>query len=418
MSITFPIAGILALLLFQSLETRAADVAAGVVKNPQMTDGAEKPEHWSSEWTGKGKIKVSRDVATYHSAPASLKIEAVDGAAQAQVSQFFDVNGGETVRLSGWLRADGGANAMLALQSFTKDWKALELKVVGNALSGFDWQRASGEVTVPAGAARSAVVLMLQGNGAAWLDDVSTDGSDAGSGAQPKSVAMPAQPKPQGPPKAKHSCDPAEGFWPDFPNAWRQTVDGQIKRAKEGKPAPVVFIGDSLTQGWSEQPRWKEHYSKLGAVNLGVGGDGTPQVLWRLDKGVLDGLEPRVVVLCIGINNIWPGFGAEDTIRGIEAVIARIRKISPRSKILLLGNTHYFDKGDGAGRARVRTINAALAKLADGKQIRFLEFGAEFVGENDALKTELYVGDKLHLSAKGYEAWAAKMDPVLEEMLK
>jgi hypothetical protein len=78
-----------------------------------------------------------------------------------------------------------------------------------------------------------------------------TDGTDPGTGAQPKSVA---RPKPQGPPKAKHSCDPAEGFYPDYPQAWRQIVEGQLKRAKEGNVL-LIFLGDSLVQGWSEQPR-------------------------------------------------------------------------------------------------------------------------------------------------------------------
>lgn len=396
----------------------AADGPAMIaLKNPRMTEGGAKPEHWTGEWTGKGKIQVSRDTATFHSAPASLALSAAEGPAQGQVSQFFDVRGGQTVRLSGWLRADGGANAMLAIQSFTADWKSLELKVLGNALPGVDWRKAEGEVTLPASAARAAAVLMIQGNGTAWLDDVSADGSDPGADAQPKSVAMRVEPKPQGPPKARNACDPAEGFWPDYPAAWRQTLNGQIKRAQEGN-APLVFIGDSLTQGWSEQSRWKEHYAKLGAANFGVGGDGTPQVLWRIEKGILDGLNPKVVVLCIGINNVWPGFGAEDTIKGIEAVLARIKEKCPESKILLLGNTHFHDKGDGKSRARVRTINAALAKMADGRTVRFLDFGAQFLGENDALKPELYAGDKLHLSAKGYERWAAAMDPLLEALMQ
>lgn len=383
------------------------------IKNPQMTEGSNQPAHWTQLWVGKGKAKVGRDTATYHSAPASLALEAVDGAAQAQVSQSFEVKGGERVKLSGWLRADGGANAMLALQSFTADWKGLDLKVLGNAVTGFDWRKAEGEVVVPTNAARAAVVLMLQGPGTAWLDDVSLDGRDPGAGAQPKSVA---RVKPQGPPKAKHSSDPAEGFYPDYPHAWQQVVDGQLKRAKEG-PARLVFIGDSLTQGWSEQPRWKEHYAKLDAVNLGVGGDGTPQVLWRIDKGILDGLNPRVIVLCIGINNVWPGFGAEDTVKGIETVLARLKEKCPQAKVLLLGNTHFFDVGDGKSRQRVRAINAALAKHTDGERVRFLDFSEQMLGEGDTLKPELYADDKLHFSAQGYEVWTGVMDPVLAAML-
>jgi hypothetical protein len=94
-----------------------------------MTDGTNQPEHWTQTWVGKGKIKVSRDATTYHSSPAALALEAVDGAAQAQVSQSFEVKGGERIKLA--------------------SWKGIDFKVVGNAITGLDWRKAEGEVTVP-----------------------------------------------------------------------------------------------------------------------------------------------------------------------------------------------------------------------------------------------------------------------------
>jgi lysophospholipase L1-like esterase len=391
----------------------APELAQLQVKNPAMTDGKEKPDHWSSEWVGRGKVRVYRDLKTFHSAPAALAIEATDGPAQAQVSQMFDVRGGQRIRVSGWVRADGGGQAMLAVQSFTEDWKAIDLKVVGNAITGLDWQKAGGEVALPANARRVGIALLLQGPGVAWLDDVSADDSDPGKDARPQAVA---RPKPQGPPKPKHACDPAEGFYPDYPNAWRQIVDGQLARAKKGH-APIVFIGDSLTLGLGDQPRWKEHYAKIGAVNFGVGGDGTAQVLWRLEKGILDGMNPDVIVLCIGVNNVWPGFDAADTVKGIELVLTRLRDKAPQAKVLLLGNTHFFENREGKERERVRTINAALARLADGQRVRFLDFSGSLLKPDNALNADLYDKDKLHLSAKGYEAWFAAMDPVLAEML-
>lgn len=402
------------------LAVHAADnttVARLTVQNPQMTDGTEKPEGWTQVWTGSGKASVRRDTATFHSAPASLTIEAQGGATQTHVSQMFEVSGGETLGVCGWLRAADGGNAMLAVQSFSASWQGLDLKVLGNNVAGFDWKKVCGEVKLPADARHAAIVLMLQGTGQAWLDDVSADGSDPGANATPQNAVTPAKPKPQGPPKAKHACDPAEGFYPDYPEAWRKVVEGQLKRAKEG-PAPVVFLGDSLTQGWGEQAHWKDHYAKLGAVNFGVGGDGTPQVLWRIDKGILDGLDPKVIVLCLGVNNVWPGFGAEDTVKGLEAIIARAKAKCPHAKFLLLGNTHYFDKGDGKSRQRVRTIDAALAKMADGNSIRYVEFAEKLLAGNDELNPDMYKGDKLHFTDKAYEVWSQTMDPVLDAMLK
>ena len=383
----------------------ADNSAAPPVQNASMTAGKDKPDGWTNQWVGSGKIAVSRDTATYHSEPASLQIVSVDGPANAQVQQFFDGKPGDVVQLVGHIRADGGATAMLGIMAYDKDWKGIDFQPAGNALSGFDWRKVQRQVTLPEKTAHAAIVCMIQGDGHVWLDDVSLDGEDRGANAKPKAVAVPAKPKAAGPRKPSDSCDPAEGFWPDYPDAWRQVVDGQLKRAKEG-PAPLVFIGDSLTQGWSEQPRWKEHYARLGAVNLGVGGDGTPQVLWRIDKGILDGLNPRVVVLCIGINNVWPGFGAEDTVKGIVAILARLEEKCPQAKVLLLGNTHFFDRGDGKSRQRVLAINAASRETRGQPAVRFLDFSEQMLSEDDGLKLELYASDKLHFSARGYELWA------------
>lgn len=215
---------------------------------------------------------------------------------------------------------------------------------------------------------------MIQGNGTVWLDDVSLDGNDLGADATPreeKAEAV-AKPEPVGPRKPAHSCDPGEGFYPDYPHAWQQVLEGQLQRAKQG-PAAVVFLGDSLVQGWSEQPQWKEHYAPSGAVNLGVGGDGTPQLLYRIQKGVLDGLDPKVVMLSVGVNNVWPGCDAEDTVKGIRAVVAAIQAKAPKAYIVLMADFHFFDKGDGRSRKRVETINAALRKLADDQQIRLVD---------------------------------------------
>ncbi len=383
-----------------------------VIKNPKMDEGSSRPADWASDWTASGSVKITRDTAAYHSAPASLCMESVGGPATAQVAQMLDVKGGERLQLSAWLRAAGGANALFAVQSYTVDWKGIELKIIGNSVTGFDWKQVSGGVSLPPNAAHAGVQLMIQGPGKAWIDDVSADGSDPGAGAKPISAAVAAPPN--GPPAPKNSCDPAEGFYPDYPNAWRLFVEDELKRTKEGG-IPLLFLGDSLILGWREQPQWKAHYEKMGAVDYGVGGDGTPQVLWRIEHGILDGIQPRVVVLCIGVNNMWPGFDAADTIKGIQAVLTAIKAKCPQTKILLIGNTHLLDQG---ARERVRTINSAQAKMADGKRIRFLDFSERFLKDDGDLKAELYKPDRLHLQNEGYVIWAEAMDPVLDDMMK
>ncbi len=218
--------------------------------------------------------------------------------------------------------------------------------------------------------------------------------------------------KPPEPAKPEHSADPAEGFYPDYPQAWRQVAADQI--ALSG-PKRVVFIGDSLTQGWNDQPQWKEIYEPMGVVNFGVGGDGTPQVLWRLQEGILDDLDPELVVLGIGLNNVWSGFDAADTVEGIHAVVDEIKGRAPRAKVLLLGNTHFFDKGDGSSRSRVREINTGQKELADtDERVGFLNFSEDFLTKDGELEVKYYASDKLHLSPAAYRVWAERMKAWLQ----
>ena len=75
--------------------------------------------------------------------------------------------------------------------------------------------------------------------------------------------------------------------------------------AAAGNKAAVLFIGDSITQGWEGEGKnvWSRYYSPRQAINLGIGGDRTQHVLWRLDNGNLKGLKPKAAVVMIGTNN-------------------------------------------------------------------------------------------------------------------
>ena len=394
----------------------SSPVPAPALRNPSMTEGTDQPAGWTDQWVASGKISVARDTKNFHSAPAALRVESVGGAARGQAQQFIDAAAGTSFTLTAWVRAAGadGTRGVVGVQSYTAEWKGIEFKPLGAARAGLDWQKISGTVTLPANTARCAVLLLLEGDGQAWLDDVSLAAvnADAAAASEPKKSDAP---KIEPPPKPANAWSPGEGFYKDYPHAWRQVLDGQIKRAQQGG-GNVVFIGDSLTQGWDKEI-WQARWEPLGAVNFGVGGDGTPQVLYRVEHGILDGLTPKVVVLNIGINNEWPGYSAGDTIKGLAACVQVIQARQPRAKILLVGITPIFDAGDGS-RKKFKTINAASAKLADGSRVRFLDFGDQLLEADGSRKKGFYQDDRLHLKKPAYEVWADAMEPVLKEMLK
>jgi lysophospholipase L1-like esterase len=187
-----------------------------------------------------------------------------------------------------------------------------------------------------------------------------------------------------------------------------------LKRGKE--PIGILFLGDSITAGWGKaKPVWDEHYGKYQPANFGIGGDRTQHVLWRIAHGELDGIHPKVLVLMIGTNNI--GYPVEEIIKGDLKIVDEIHQKLPDTKLLLLG---IFPRGEAANnpaRAKIKTVNAALAKLEDGKKTRYLDIGDKFLDASGTLPKDI-MPDFLHPNAAGYKIWADATQPLLDEMLK
>ncbi len=200
---------------------------------------------------------------------------------------------------------------------------------------------------------------------------------------------------------------------------WKKLHEGHLTRTKQGG-VDVVFLGDSITQGWGGAgvPVWKKRFEPLNAVNYGIGGDTTREVLYRLNDGILDGLKPKAVVLLIGTNNFGlPGDSVADTAKGVGAVVASVRKKAPDAKILLLG---IFPRDKAAGtafRKRIAEANEVVAKLADGKTVVYLDAAKKFLAEDGTLPADI-MPDALHLSEKGYGLWADAIGEPLKALLK
>ena len=219
-----------------------------------------------------------------------------------------------------------------------------------------------------------------------------------------------------GPAPEGKAWEPAWGFWPKAPTFWHPTHQGMVKQIQQG-PANLVFIGDSITKGWGGNGKeiWQKRYAPLGAVNLGIGGDTTRQILWRLGHGALDGAKPKVIVLMIGVNNIFTATGSnEDIARGVEEILKQIQVKCPEAKILLLG---ILPLGNAAQNARVQDINGILGKFQGGA-IRFLDMNGKFQDAAGKILPDLYSPDQVHLAKGGYEVWEELMQPILADMLK
>jgi beta-glucosidase len=214
---------------------------------------------------------------------------------------------------------------------------------------------------------------------------------------------------------------------PRTDNAWVKRNDSFNARAKQGHDEGdigVVFLGDSITEGWEGAGRdvWAKSFAPRHAVNFGIGGDRTQHVLWRIQNGNLEGLAhpakgspPKLAVIMIGTNNTGSDTPAQIA-EGIAAVVEATHERLPNAKILLLAVFPRSEKATDPIRDTISRINTRAAKLTDKPYVTYLDIGDKFLAPDGTLREEI-MPDRLHLSAKGYQIWADAIDATVRELL-
>ncbi len=206
---------------------------------------------------------------------------------------------------------------------------------------------------------------------------------------------------------------------------WMTRHEGFVQETKAKKDnVDLLFLGDSITDGWrgKGKPTWDKFFAPRNALNLGLSGDRTQHVLWRLQNGEVDGLKPKVTVLLIGINNTpneangTPRNTAPEIVEGVTAVVKEIQTRLPKTKVLLLAVFPYKQKGDPM-RDKVAEINKGISKLGKKKRVTFLDISQKFLEPDGTLPTEV-MPDLLHPNEKGYQIWADAMEPTLAKLMK
>ena len=197
---------------------------------------------------------------------------------------------------------------------------------------------------------------------------------------------------------------------------WMTRHQSFNKRVAEGN-VDLVFIGDSITQGWEGGGKevWATFYGKRNAVNLGIGGDRTQHVIWRLDHDNVKNISPKAAVVMIGTNNSGSNT-PEQIAEGVAAIVKQLRTKLPKTQVLLLAVfPRGPDKNDKRRQVNEKT-NEIFKKLADGKNVHYLDIGPKFLQDDGTLTREI-MPDLLHLSKKGYAIWAESIEPTLKTLM-
>jgi len=183
-----------------------------------------------------------------------------------------------------------------------------------------------------------------------------------------------------------------------------------------GKHFDIVFDGDSIMNRWENTGKeiWNQRYKGI-AADFGIEGDRVENVLWRLEKGQVDGIDPKVVMLMIGTNNSGRNSAAEIA-EGIRVLVAEYETRCPHAHIILMGIFPRGEKPTDGGRRKVAAVNAIIKSLEDGKRVTYIDISDKLIQADGTISRDM-MPDFVHPTAKGYQIWAEAMQPVIDQYL-
>ena len=219
-------------------------------------------------------------------------------------------------------------------------------------------------------------------------------------------------------------------------DTWQTQVTKMRDLAKQNAALPIAFLGDSITQGLTgatnrlataggERPI-DQVFGKLGAISLGMSGDRTEHLLYRLEHGAMQELSPQVIVLQIGVNNVVTGkHTANEVIDGIGKVVDWLRVNRRDSSVLICGPFPAGEKGSQTRKtiADIRDACLALNSPSGEKSgppaqaVRFIDMHNLFLNEDNTCNANMR-GDRIHITKSGQQAWLQALQPHVQKLLE
>jgi lysophospholipase L1-like esterase len=194
--------------------------------------------------------------------------------------------------------------------------------------------------------------------------------------------------------------------------------DMQVKLNRfAGKHADIIFDGDSIMNRWKTTGKatWNRRYAGITA-DFGIEGDHVENILWRVEHGQVDKIDPKVVVLMIGTNNSGQN-SADEIADGIKKLVTEYEQRCPHAHIILMGIFPRGKSPDDGGRRKVGAVNARIKSLDDDHWVTFIDIGPQLVNPDGTISPDM-MPDFVHPTAKGYEIWADAIQPTIDNYVR
>lgn len=196
---------------------------------------------------------------------------------------------------------------------------------------------------------------------------------------------------------------------------WMEFHDS-INEFIKGKEIDLLFVGSTMTIGFAQDPGqelWNAYYGKRKVFNIGVPGDQTQNILWRMQNGNLEGYHPKTIVVMAGTENILVGQPVAEVVKGVKAVVGHLKSRFPEAEIFLMSLPPVGFKKEAPSRSIGNATNAELKRFAEADgRISFFDISKEFLNEDGAINKDR-MSDGMHLTREGYQVWAGAIEKSL-----
>ena len=195
------------------------------------------------------------------------------------------------------------------------------------------------------------------------------------------------------------------GVWAHDHTRWKSIASNDV--------GAVVFLGDSITEGWSTLAR---DFPNLHVADRGIGGDITAGVLYRLQDDVLS-LNPAGIVLLIGTNDLGNDADPADVADNTKQILLAIKKFNPSLKVIVCKVMPRSQNGQPVFDAKIKQLNSLVEDFVKTEpNFAICDTYSIYADDQGNPNPVDFKPDHLHLNAAGYAVWKTALDPVIAKV--